>query len=627
MPASSGSALALAARLRVLDDDALARLVTERGVRQQGIRDFFDLAEALLDRASVQAALQRLDRPTLALIAVAGELAATTGAPTAAQLVSALGATPAEVAERTSVASAAGLLGEESGHYAPWDAVVEQLNAWPSFGLPTRAELVDGTPPAALEPVSESDARFVDRGAGDRAFGTLTAVTELVLALREEPARQLARGGVALPDARRLAAATGFESDQIDLLLDIAARAGLAGLEGSNWTASDTAAAWLEGPRLQRWAALADAWLERLPDELRTVLRQRAHAVWGDGLADFVGWLFPAGGEWIRERLTSVSREAELLGLTGGSTPSTPGAALLVDGVDAASASMATLFPPEVDQVYVQHDLSIIAPGPLVASIDTRLRGFAEVEARGLASSYRVTAVSLTRSFIAGETADGIRSFLGTISLTGIPQPLEYLLTDTAARFGALRVGSVDPGAAEPGSREFGMSSYVRSDDPAILRQAAVDQNLAPLGLIPDGDHRLLSRFDMVLVYWTLADARYPVVAEDAAGTIVELRRERRVGAGGALADDTAAILIARVRAVSTSTPEEAGQAWLARQLESAVKNKAAVIVDVQLPDGTQVEYYLEPAALANGRLRARDRRADIERTLPLSSITAVRGA
>src|SRR3954467_334611 len=118
MPASSGSALALAARLRALDDDALARLVTEREVRQQGIRDFFDLAEALLDRASVQSALQRLDRPTLALIAVAGELAATTGAPTATQLASALGATPAEVAERTAIASAAGLLGEESGRFA-----------------------------------------------------------------------------------------------------------------------------------------------------------------------------------------------------------------------------------------------------------------------------------------------------------------------------------------------------------------------------------------------------------------------------------------------------------------------------------------------------------------------------
>jgi len=598
--------------------------VTERGIRQQGIRDFFDLAEALLDRASVQAALQRLDRPTLALIAVAGELASTAGAPTAAQLVSALHAAPAEVAERTAVAVAAGLLGEESGHFAPWDAVVEQLNAWPSFGLPSRVELVGGTAPAALEPVSESDARFVDRGAGDRAFGTLTAVTELVLALRDEPARQLARGGVALPDARRLAATTGFDSDQIDLLLDIAARAGLAELEGSSWTASDSARGWLEGSRLQRWAALADAWLARLPDELRTVLRQRAHAVWGDGLTEFVSWLFPAGGDWIRERLTSVAREAELLGLTGGSTPSTPGAALLVEGVDAASASMAALFPHEVDQVYVQHDLSIIAPGPLVANVDTRLRGFAEVEARGLASSYRVTGASLTRAFIAGETADGIRAFLDTISLTGIPQPLDYLLGDTAARFGALRVGALDPGAADPDTREFGMASYVRSDDAAILRQAAVDQNLAPLGLIPDGDHRLLARFDLVLVYWALADARYPVVAEDASGTILELRRERRVGAGGALADDTGLILVQRLRAVSTSAPEDDGQAWLARQLESAVKNKAAVVVSVRLPDGSEVEYHLEPAALANGRLRARDRRADIERTLPLSSITAV---
>ncbi|MES1212519.1 MAG: helicase-associated domain-containing protein, partial [Leifsonia sp.] len=488
-----------------------------------GIRDFFDLAEALLDRASVQAALQRLDRPTLALIAVAGELAATTGAPTAAQLASALDAPAADIAERTAVALDAGLLGEESGHFAPWDAVVDQLNAWPAFGLPSRDELITARPPAALEPVSESDARFVDRGAGDRAFGTLTAVTELVLALREEPARQLARGGVALPDTRRLATATGFDSDDIDLLLDIAARAGLAELDGGSWSASDAAAGWLDGSRVQRWAALADAWLGRLPDELRTVLRQRAHAVWGDGLTDFVQWLFPAGGDWIRERLTSVAREAELLGLTGGSTPSTPGAALLVQGVDAASTAMGALFPPEVDQVYVQHDLSIIAPGPLVAKVDTRLRGFAEVEARELASSYRVTAASLTRAFIAGETADGVRGFLEAISLTGIPQPLDYLLTDTAARFGSLRVGALDPGAADPGTLEFGMSSYVRSDDTAILRQAAVDQSLAALGLTRDGDHRLLARFDQSLIYWTLADARYPVVAEDASGAIVEL--------------------------------------------------------------------------------------------------------
>jgi hypothetical protein len=637
MPASSGSALALAARLRALDDTALARLVTDRGIRQQGVRDFFDLAEALLDRTSVQAALQRLDRQTLAMLSAAGELASSTGAPTVAQLAEALDADTDEVAARTRRAVTVGLLGEESGRFAPWDAVIEQLNAWPAFGLPSRAELIGVSPPAALEPVSESDVRFVDRGAGDRAFGTLSAVTELVFALREEPARQLAKGGVALPDGRRLAAVTGTESEQIDLLLDIASRAGLVTLEAGFVSPTASSTAWLETANVERWAALATAWRDLLPNELLEVLRQRAHAIWGDGLSDYIAWLYPAGGDWIRERLTAIAREAELLGLTGGSTPSTPGAALLTGGsatsaVAAASAAMSELFPPEVSQVYVQHDLSVIAPGPLVTAIDTRLRGFSVVEARGLAFTYRVTGASITRAMIAGETAESIREFLRGISLTGIPQPLEYLLSETDARFGTLRVGTLDPGAAPADSRAFGMSSYVRSDDSAILRQVAVDQALAPLGLKSDdvgadGSHRLLARFDAGVVYWTLADARYPVVAEDADGRVVELRRERRVGASGALADDTAAILVARVRAIATTTPEDAGQAWLARQLESAVKNKAAVFVDVRLPDGSDVEYYLEPAAIANGRLRARDRRADIERTLPLSSITAVRGA
>jgi hypothetical protein len=192
--AASGSALALAARLRALDDDALARLVTQRAVRDSGIRDFFDLAEALLDRASVQAALERLDRGTLALLAVAGDLAETSGAPTAEQLSARLELPIGDVRERIAIALEAGLLGTESGRYAPWDAVVEQLRAWPAFGLPASRDLESSSPPAVLEPVSETDVRFIDRGAGDRAFGTLGAVTETLLALRDAPARRPTSG-------------------------------------------------------------------------------------------------------------------------------------------------------------------------------------------------------------------------------------------------------------------------------------------------------------------------------------------------------------------------------------------------------------------------------------------------
>lgn len=620
---ASGSALALAARLRALDDGALARLVTQRQVRDSGIRDFFDLAEALLDRTSVQGALERLDRGILALLAVAGELAETSGAPTAEQLSLRLDVPIADVRERLAIALDAGLLGAESGRYAPWDAVVEQLRAWPAFGLPASRDLESSSPPTVLEPVSDADVRFIDRGAGDRAFGTLGAVTETLLALRDAPARRLTRGGLALPDARRLAGIAGVATEEVEMLLDISSRAGLAVLSGTEWVPTAALTGWLAGSRVERWAELANGWLSRLPDDLRDLLRTRAHAVWGDGLLDYLGWLYPAGGAWIRERAAAAAREAELLGITGAGAPSTAGSRLLLDGTASAAEAMADAFPPEVDQVYLQHDLTVIAPGPLRVDLETRLRGMAEVEARGVASSFRITAVSLTRAFVAGETADGVRAFLTSLSLTGIPQPLEYLLADTAARFGTLRVGRLEEAAG----------AYVRSEDTELLRQLAVDQALTPLGLAPSagasaGIHRLTTLFDVGLLYTSLLDARYPVVAEDAAGEIVAMRAERRASSGGGVvSDDTAVLLISRVRESAAAAPEEADRAWLARQLELAIKGKVTVSVTVRLPDDSLAEYSLEPAALAGGRLRARDRRSDIERTLPLSSIVAVSDA
>ncbi|MGH3705987.1 MAG: helicase-associated domain-containing protein, partial [Agromyces sp.] len=64
--------------------------------------------------------------------------------------------------------------------------------------------------------------------------------------------------------------------------------------------------------------------------------------------------------------------------------------------------------------------------------------------------------------------------------------------------------------------------------------------------------------------------------------------------------------------------------AWLARQLEAAARSKETLTVTVRMPGGDTADYLLAPASVANGRLRARDRKADIERTLPLSAIAAV---
>ena len=78
----------------------------------------------------------------------------------------------------------------------------------------------------------------------------------------------------------------------------------------------------------------------------------------------------------------------------------------------------------------------------------------------------------------------------------------------------------------------------------------------------------------------------------------------------------------ARLKTAKERTPSS--QAWLERQLDTAIKAKIGLTVTVAMPDGSSVNLQLEPASVAGGRLRARDRRSDLERTLPLKSITAV---
>src|SRR5690606_17327080 len=63
---------------------------------------------------------------------------------------------------------------------------------------------------------------------------------------------------------------------------------------------------------------------------------------------------------------------------------------------------------------------------------------------------------------------------------------------------------------------------------------------------------------------------------------------------------------------------------WLIKQLDAAVRGKLPLTVSVTMPDGSITELQLEPASIVGGRLRARDRNSEIERTLPLSSIAGV---
>lgn len=491
---------------------------------------------------------------------------------------------------------AALVLRSDDGPFVP-DLVRERLR---EIGVPSAARLAGETAPPSLAPVQAEGERG-DALAAEHAYATTVAIAALVAELQTRPARLLVKGGIALPDARRLATVASREQDELDPLLSVAERASLTASGDELVAVVDEG--WDAAPVADRWRVLASAWLGRIPADLRAMLAERAHVDWHGRLQDFIDWLFPAADDTMQQRVRDYVRDARLLGLIDDHTVTSAGALLLDGEAAAAAAALAEQFPTEVDRVYVQHDLTVVSPGPLRSDLDRRVRALADVERPGIATTYRISESSLARAFADGETAEGLRELLTEISLTGIPQPLDYLIGQTAARHDILSLTDADPG------------TLIASDDATLLRTLAVDTALGMLDLqsVRGG---LYSRMPLDVVRAALADARHPVPAAPATS-----RAAHGAGRPRAVASDPYAALLERLR---VGQHDDGDDDWVRRQLDLAIRGRLALTVTIRMPGGTEQDFVLEPAAIAGGRLRARDRKADLERTLPLTSIVTV---
>jgi hypothetical protein len=179
-------------------------------------------------------------------------------------------------------------------------------------------------------------------------------------------------------------------------------------------------------------------------------------------------------------------------------------------------------------------------------------------------------------------------------------------------------VGTLDDGE----SAELGAKTQVSSEESLLLEAMLVDAATAALGLRRVGPNRLISRFDSAVVLWTLIDARYPAAA--VAGTITPDRPGRaRTHVVPPVVDDSVAAAVARIRSGST-VGADGDTAWVARQWQLALRGKLSLRATVRLPDGSERSFELEPTGISAGRVRGRDKSADIERTLPVASITAL---
>ncbi|MCJ1707180.1 helicase-associated domain-containing protein [Microbacterium sp. VKM Ac-2923] len=570
--AETSAQRALAVSLGARADNELARLFADRHVSPSVTwRDMFDAAEALLEPASVARALPALTRPE------------------SDALSAAVAGTPATGDVRDDLV-ARGLAADDG---LPFPSVAEAV----------REALPDGIPDAVPPPPASASAETAT--ASEAAFTYAASVADILMQTLDAPLGRIGSGSLGATERRRLVEAGAVSTPaDADLLVGLAADVGLLGANDRAWLVSPAGREWLRLPTLERWRRTAVGLRDALPRAYRSA----------DG-----GWI-PVH-EWAGatpfdpdgpDRAALWALRLRRWGLLDAAGRAAPWAEPLARGGDVDTSALRELLPPEVDRVYLQNDLTAIAPGPLAPHLDVRLRAMAVRESRAQASSYRFSAASIGAAITAGETADSLRDFLTGVSLTGLPQPLAYVIERTSAEHGRVRVMS------DPATR----LTRVVTDDDTLLRSMEIDQSLRSIALSRTDDVELVSHVSSDVVFWALTDAHYPAVAVDAEGRPRALERAKLAPDARPASDPLAtyADLLRRLR----EGVGDSDAAWLERELDQAVRARAVIDVTVRLPDGSARVFRLEATGLGGGRLRGRDRGADVERTLPLSHIDGV---
>ncbi|MDH6409989.1 hypothetical protein M2113_000950 [Aurantimicrobium minutum] len=578
------SSLELSKRLRALTDEQLSELASTRLTNSTAIKDYFDLADALLTEDSILSAVRRLPLEQLLQLR---ELAST-------------GKTAAN-AELTSTLEQA-LLGSEG----------KKLELYPEVSaviLSATENLVPATADKPSKPEKGSELR--DVAALETALSAITSLDELARSIESHHVKELARGGLSAQDSQRLAPLMPSAEITPTALLALGKLSGILAKNSGWWMATEKLDDWLHLPLAERWLAVTTAWSEHLGTHLQKILSTESN--WGPELHAWLEVHYPLGHDWLDGDLKERLSEAELLGLSHAGTVTAVGREVLAGNWKAVTAAITAVVPPFTEHVFVQHDFTVVAPGPLTPADDVFMRQLCVVESRGLATTFRITAQGTNHLLAQGTSAQQILDHLTALAATDIPQAVSYFITDLGERFGTIRV------------REVNGNTVVKAQDLLVLRTINADHSLHSLGLRPVSEDSLQTAISAGIVLNALLDAKYPAQLEDASGKIIAAPVHRRSIELQPEPVSPHVALVQRLRGSrEAATTDDA--TWIARQLDVAVREKSILVVTVSMPDGER-EFTIEPKGFSNGRLRCLDRTTEVERTLPASHITAVRPA
>ncbi|MFT4232325.1 MAG: helicase-associated domain-containing protein [Leucobacter sp.] len=609
--------LALASAIAEMDRDALASLVRRRRPHAPaGIVDPIGLAAELLRPESIMRAITPLDRRALVLLLDLARSSNLDGSEA-----------PPEIArddEPIAELLRLGLLGLDGSVAIALPEVSEALQQALRAAQLEPDELRD----APDETADEADADPEARAWVTAALASVAQASEILRTLRDRPARMNRSGTVAVATVRGLAESVGIDPEPASRTLVALEHADLAAPADGALVPTALAAHWLRLDHVDRWLALASAALASMPRPLRAALGSDRSL---SAAAQRLSLRFPLLPRQQLAEAEEFAGLAEHLGLTRRGHLSRAAELLLAADRDSARELARQQLPEASAGVYVQPDLSVVVPGPLRPRDEAELAALTAPEHIGAASTRRATEASIAEALKRGIAPADARSAFERISLTGIPQPLDYLLGSLAARVGDI---SVSEHRGDTGRTRIAVGRGELADT------LFVDRALQHLQLQRIDATTLLSRLRAEHVLAALADARY-----HASGPASDPASETLDAGWGAFGDpdpaSTAAVvfgwtptsepelsgplaeMVERVHAAARSEP---GTGDFTRRLELAIRDRTAVRVTAEAR-GQQHVFVLLPASLNAGRLRAADQAAGVERTLPVSMITAVEPA
>jgi hypothetical protein len=519
---------------------------------------------------------------------------------------------------------------------------------------------------AAPDPVvSTTTPADADAAAAGAIIDLLRELDLLIGSLSAAPISELRSGGLGVREVRRLAKVTGIDEARLGLVLELATAAGLiaSGLpdplpsvgDPPYWAPTVAADRFTEAPIAERWHLVATTWLDlaarpaligtRGPDAkpyaaLSDSLYSTAAPLDRRLLLSMLAELPPGAGVnkdtasaaliWRRPRwskrlqpgpVADLLEEARQLGLVGRGALSTPGRVFIDDTDEApAIAAMARALPAPIDHFLVQADLTVVVPGPLERHLAEELSTVAAVESAGTAMVYRVSETSIRHALDIGKTADELHTLFHRHSKTPVPQGLTYLIDDVARRHGQLRIGMA--------------SSFVRCEDPTLLAQAAAATE--HLGLRVLAPTVAISQAPINEVLTGLQDAGFAPAAEDATGTIVDIRtRGARVPAPPRHrshrpvpqpSSETLSAVVAVLRKVTTApfAHVRIDPAVAMSLLQKAARERDTVLIKYVDAAGVATQRVVSPIAVRGGQLVAFDSASSSARDFAIHRITSV---